>query len=326
MRKNSRISFIGTDGMLLKCVAAASVAPATTVERVFFKIKDEKKSPHTLRQLIKYCNNCIPYRALSEISGYLPDTVSRGDLLVSVYNEDLLNGAFLSHFERAVNFHDGPLPKYAGLNAVSWALLDGQAVHGVSWHAISKTFDAGDILLQESFAVPDEWTALNLAVKSVEVGCRLFETLLQQFRESALVMQPQDLRLRLSHRRGELPFGGRFPFRASYDIARRLQRATSYYPMTNPFFAPAVSFGARTLELVQFEVRPHVSSAPLGMVLALDEHGARISFSGGILLVKLVRSVEHGGIFPPSTPGLREIFRVGAAALVEPSTQETEAA
>ena len=36
----------------------------------------------------------------------------------------------------AVNFHDGPLPAYAGLNAPVWAILNREATHGITWHLI----------------------------------------------------------------------------------------------------------------------------------------------------------------------------------------------
>ncbi len=30
----------------------------------------------------------------------------------------------------AINFHDGPLPRYAGLNTPAWAIINGEAEHG----------------------------------------------------------------------------------------------------------------------------------------------------------------------------------------------------
>ena len=40
----------------------------------------------------------------------------------------------------AVNFHDGPLPRYAGLNAPSWALLHRESRYGVTWHEMQRIF------------------------------------------------------------------------------------------------------------------------------------------------------------------------------------------
>ena len=43
----------------------------------------------------------------------------------------------------AVNFHDGPLPRYAGLNVTSWAILGRETTHGVTWHEMTARPDAG---------------------------------------------------------------------------------------------------------------------------------------------------------------------------------------
>ena len=48
----------------------------------------------------------------------------RFDWLLSVANLDMLPEAVLRLPSRgAVNFHDGPLPRYAGLNAPVWARI-----------------------------------------------------------------------------------------------------------------------------------------------------------------------------------------------------------
>ena len=41
----------------------------------------------------------------------------------------------------AINFHDGPLPRMAGLNTPVWALLNGETEHGISWHVMEAGID-----------------------------------------------------------------------------------------------------------------------------------------------------------------------------------------
>ncbi|MBC7171304.1 MAG: peptide synthetase, partial [Polyangiaceae bacterium] len=65
----------------------------------------------------------------------------------------------------AVNFHDGPLPRYAGLNAPSWAILGGERTHGVTWHAITAGVDEGDVYAQRTFPLAPDETALTLNTK-----------------------------------------------------------------------------------------------------------------------------------------------------------------
>ena len=61
------------------------------------------------------------------------------DWILSVFNLRILPSRVLRHPARGVvNFHDGPLPRYAGLYAPTRALLDGATEHGVAWHRVDE--------------------------------------------------------------------------------------------------------------------------------------------------------------------------------------------
>jgi methionyl-tRNA formyltransferase len=49
------------------------------------------------------------------------------------------------------NMHPGPLPRYAGLNAVSWAIYRGETSHGVTIHKMEPGIDTGPIVYQERY-------------------------------------------------------------------------------------------------------------------------------------------------------------------------------
>ena len=66
------------------------------------------------------------------------------DYLFSITNLSVLPEEVIALPTRgAINFHDGPLPEYAGLNTPVWALLHGQAGHGVTWHTMTASVDGG---------------------------------------------------------------------------------------------------------------------------------------------------------------------------------------
>jgi hypothetical protein len=48
----------------------------------------------------------------------------------------------------AYNLHDGPLPRYAGTHATSWALLAQEAEYAITWHRIDDGINTGDLLVQ----------------------------------------------------------------------------------------------------------------------------------------------------------------------------------
>ena len=71
------------------------------------------------------------------------------DWLLSIANLSVLPDALIARAAKgAVNFHDGPLPRYAGLNAPLWAMLNGETRHGVTWHRIEGGIDEGRVLQQ----------------------------------------------------------------------------------------------------------------------------------------------------------------------------------
>ena len=72
----------------------------------------------------------------------------------------------------AINFHDAPLPEYAGLNTPVWALLNGERQHGITWHLMTREVDRGDILAQRRFDLADDETALTLNTRCFEAGDR----------------------------------------------------------------------------------------------------------------------------------------------------------
>src|SRR5215813_9239982 len=48
------------------------------------------------------------------------------------------------------NLHPGPLPRYAGLNVVSWAIYRGERTHGVTVHKMAAGIDTGPIWVDKA--------------------------------------------------------------------------------------------------------------------------------------------------------------------------------
>lgn len=70
------------------------------------------------------------------------------DYLFSIVNEHILREDVLRLPRKlAINYHDSLLPRYAGIHATSWALMNGEHSHGITWHVITNVVDAGDIAI-----------------------------------------------------------------------------------------------------------------------------------------------------------------------------------
>ena len=116
------------------------------------------------------------------------------DWVLSIANLALIPDAVLALGQKgAVNFHDGPLPRYAGLNTPAWAVINREARHGVSWHMIEGGVDEGDLLAQVMIDIASDDTAFSLNSKCYAAGMESFAAVLSQLEADALDRQQQDL-------------------------------------------------------------------------------------------------------------------------------------
>ena len=93
------------------------------------------------------------------------------------------------------NMHPAPLPRYAGVNAVSWAIYRGERTHGVTIHQMVPEIDAGPIVHQVFFDIEMD-TALSLTAKCTQAGVRLVQQLLETAAADlkAILRAPKTLR------------------------------------------------------------------------------------------------------------------------------------
>ncbi|MCA6108066.1 amino acid adenylation domain-containing protein, partial [Bradyrhizobium cenepequi] len=116
------------------------------------------------------------------------------DWLFSVGNPFMLPADVLGRVRQgAFNYHDGPLPRYAGVHATSWALLAQEAEHGITWHRIDGGVDTGDLVVQRQVLIAPSDTALTLNLKCYEAAIEGFGELLTRLTNGELSGRPQAL-------------------------------------------------------------------------------------------------------------------------------------
>ncbi len=93
----------------------------------------------------------------------------------------------------SINFHDSPLPKYAGLYATSWALIHGETEHAVTWHAITDGVDTGHIFKQQIVPILSDDTAFTLNKRCFIAAVDSFDELTQELAVKPVTPYPQDL-------------------------------------------------------------------------------------------------------------------------------------
>ncbi len=92
-----------------------------------------------------------------------------------------------------LNLHASLLPKYAGLEAIFWALYYGEKEVGVTVHFVTEDIDRGDILMQEKIPVTEWDDEISLQRKSLWLGTYLVMEALRGLKTGTLVPQPQSM-------------------------------------------------------------------------------------------------------------------------------------
>lgn len=206
------------------------------------------------------------------------------DWLLSMANLRLIPEAVLAlPAQGAINFHDGPLPRYAGLNTPVWALINRQPAHGVTWHMIEGGLDKGDILAQRLFDIAPDDTAFTLNSKCYAEGLDSFGDVVAQLERRQLQQQPQDLTDRSYFARDARPAAaGWLDFTQSGDINAALVRALDFSGYWNPLTSAKIVFDGR-VALVGEAVAVQADGSGPGMVLAAEDDTLTVACAEGAL-------------------------------------------
>jgi amino acid adenylation domain-containing protein len=209
------------------------------------------------------------------------------DYLFSVANVHVLPQSLLQRARiAAVNYHDGPLPRYAGLYATSWALINREPSHGVTWHLMTDVVDAGDGLVQQAIDIAPRETAFTLNAKCFDAGYATFGQLVEQLSTGRRVATKQDLAGRTYFSRSTRPAAA--SMLAWDEPAEKLDalvRGLDFGPYANPIGLPKLAIGANEFVVVQgLEVLPSRSQQPPGTILTNARGLTMATASGDVRL------------------------------------------
>ena len=113
------------------------------------------------------------------------------DAAVAVAYGRILPPAFLEMYPKgAINVHFSLLPKYRGAAPVNWAIVNGDAVTGVTTMKMDAGLDTGDILLRSETAIGSDENAVELMDRLSHLGADLLMDTLDVI--DSIVPTPQD--------------------------------------------------------------------------------------------------------------------------------------
>lgn len=184
----------------------------------------------------------------------------------------------------AINFHDGPLPRSAGLNAPAWAIIEGETRFGVTWHEINDGVDEGCIHMQADFEISGDDTSLSLNTKCFAAGIDSFAALLDAIAGSSLPRIAQDLSVRRYYSKSMRPdAAGTLLFDRPAEQLSRLFRGLNFGSgYANRLVCPKLRHQDGLFTVSSLTVREAEESlADPGVVLAVEDDGVVVAAGRG---------------------------------------------
>ena len=236
---------------------------------------------------------------VADLDSSLPAKLAgiRFEWLFSIANLRLIPETVLSHAANgAINFHDGPLPAYAGVNAPVWALLNGEAKHGITWHLIEKGIDTGDILEQRLFDIDAGETAYSLNAKCYAAGLDSFTQLVEGIQSGLPARRAQDTAARSYFARDARPEAdGMLALRrAASDLAAQVC-ALDHASYWNPLCCAKFAVGSQIYLVGHASLVEGLAQTP-GLILDADAESVTVSTGDGVLRLTGLATSEGDAI------------------------------
>jgi methionyl-tRNA formyltransferase len=213
------------------------------------------------------------------------------DVIFSINNFLIVPDPFFGLAPKGIiNFHNAPLPRYAGLNACSWAIINGENEHAVTWHFMTPEIDAGDIILQERFPIEPDDTALTLLMRCILRGTNLFGTLLQKLKAGPMSRTAQDLSKRLYFGKRDIPHEGKADFSWPYQQLHNFVRGLNFHSFPNMFVYPEARVNGKRFVLDRIERLPIIASSAPGRITGITDNDVIVQGSDAMIRLCAVRN------------------------------------
>ncbi|MFM2311134.1 MAG: hypothetical protein RLZZ04_410 [Cyanobacteriota bacterium] len=225
---NRKFSFncllIGTGSLLIEC---AEILIRNNHRIIGIVSADQAIASWAEKNNLVHCKNLQQFKQLFAQAAF--------DYLFSIVNPTILEPEILNLADLAINYHDALLPAYAGLNATSWAIINGEKYHGITWHKINQGIDTGKILKQVKIELDASETALTLNTKCYQAAITSFQELITELESKKITVKSQDLQQRSYFPRHQKPSRfGIIDFNCDATVIDNLVRGLNFGNYPNP--------------------------------------------------------------------------------------------
>ncbi len=175
-----------------------------------------------------------------------------------------------------INIHASLLPKYRGAAPIHRALMDGETITGITTMLMDEGLDTGDILLQDTLAIPDDIDRGQLEEFLAKMGAELLLATIAQKDRFQQIRKAQDSALAtyaaMIKRQDEI-IDWKAPAQAIHNQIRALSPHPGAYTILEDM----------ELKIFKSRVVPNGSGLIPGQVLSLTREGLIIQTGDGCL-------------------------------------------
>lgn len=233
-------------------------------------------------------NNIFCISSKSDYS--VPLRTRKFHYLICIINESKLSPDIIEQASIcSINYHDSPLPHYAGVHATSWAILNNEPSHGITWHVMNHRIDSGDIILNRHFDIGPDETALTLNMKCFEAAITSLPELINKLTAPPLKLVPQEKLLNNFYYKADKPQGnGIITSDMPLTAIQCFMNAAHFGYVDNDFYTPKIKIGCAFYILLDAQCVVSEHTATPGVVMALTSQSMVLSFKEGYLHIKKV--------------------------------------
>ncbi|MFI2130106.1 methionyl-tRNA formyltransferase [Lysinibacillus fusiformis] len=126
-----------------------------------------------------------------KIKDNLTEIISEVDMVLMINYPGIIRNEYLEDC-LFLNVHNSLLPKYRGLHAMVWALLNDEKYIGYSIHQVVKEVDAGNIYYQDSKQISDSDDILILQEWQYNSMIKVFPSILNRIEDGYKGIEQQE--------------------------------------------------------------------------------------------------------------------------------------
>lgn len=210
--------------------------------------------------------SCVEY-----LRGYQPDII-----IVEAFGQIISKDILTMPRFGCVNVHASLLPKYRGAAPIQWAVINGDAVTGVTIMRMDEGIDTGDMILKEEVVIRDDETGGSLFDRLSKVGAKLCVRAMEAIEAGTAEYTPQDSARATHTAKIHKELG-------SIDWTKDAKSIECLIRGLDPWPSAYTRLGDKTLKIWKARVVPEDSGAAPGCIVKVERDRILVQTGKGLL-------------------------------------------